>query len=530
MRHLVAGALAALTLTSPAAGDARAPVLRDLVVRNSGVPYAGDGPMFATISPNGDGYRERALIRFRLDESATVKLVVAAVGFRARKAFDRTLRLGAGAHTVTWRPRSWLQPRTYVVRLTVRDRSGHVRRYGYQRPARTPVIRVLGIEAAFTRESYAPSSAAELVLDTDQTSLTVQLVRCGYARAVTRANDAMTGRAVSGPLEVVRRDRRNRQHRLRVWVGEWPSGLYFAKLTGADGRSGYAPFVVRPRRLGEHRVAVILPTYTWQAYNFRDQDGDGYGDTWYAGGTKRTRLARAYLDRGVPPFFRAYDFNFLFWLARGERSGKDRGADFLGDATLAAVADSPTLVRAYDLLVFPGHHEYVTKREYELVRGFRNRGGNLMFLSANNFFWRVDRRGRTLTRVARWRDLGQPEAELLGVQYFANDRGRRQRAFVVRASRHAEWLLEGTGLDVGSPFGRFGIEIDRRTRHSPRGTAVLAEIPNLFGRGKTAQMTYYETGRTARVFSAGAFTLSGYAKYSPVSRLLDNLWERLARP
>ena len=52
--------------------------------------------------------------------------------------------------------------------------------------------------------------------------------------------------------------------------------------TAADGRVGFAPFVVRPRSLGEHRVAVVLPTLTWQAYNLRDDDGDGKGDSWYA--------------------------------------------------------------------------------------------------------------------------------------------------------------------------------------------------------------------------------------------------------
>jgi hypothetical protein len=65
-------------------------------------------------------------------------------------------------------------------------------------------------------------------------------------------------------------------------IGDWPSGLYYARLRAADGRVGFAPFVLRPRRLGEHRVAVVLPTLTWQAYNLRDLDGDGRGDSWYA--------------------------------------------------------------------------------------------------------------------------------------------------------------------------------------------------------------------------------------------------------
>jgi hypothetical protein len=42
-----------------------------------------------------------------------------------------------------------------------------------------------------------------------------------------------------------------------------------------------ASFVLRPRPLGERRIAVVAPTLTWQAYNLRDDDdGDGTRDTW----------------------------------------------------------------------------------------------------------------------------------------------------------------------------------------------------------------------------------------------------------
>ena len=116
------------------------------------------------------------------------------------------------------------------------------------------------------------------------------------------------------------------------------------------------------------------------------------------------------------------------------------------------------------------------------------------------------------------------------MQYIANDDGGRKGPFVVRHSPHNEWVLAGTGLQQGSWFGLFGIEIDHITRRSPPGTSVIAEIPNLLGRGKTAQMTYYETAKSAKVFAAGAFTLGGYARYLPVSQLLDNLWERMAKP
>ena len=50
-----------------------------------------------------------------------------------------------------------------------------------------------------------------------------------------------------------------------------------------------------------------------------DRDGDGWGDTWYAGGNPPVELDRPYRDRGVPPRFKAYDRSMLRWLLRTGR-------------------------------------------------------------------------------------------------------------------------------------------------------------------------------------------------------------------
>jgi hypothetical protein len=281
---------------------------------------------------------------------------------------------------------------------------------------------------------------------------------------------------------------------IRVAIGDWPSGLYYAMLTGSDDKVGYAPFVLRPRHLGEDPVAVVLPTMTWQSYNFHDDDRDGTPDTWYYPHHAPTaRLGRPFENRGVP----------------------------LTGRQLAA---------AYELIVSPGHHEYVTTHEYDAVVAFRDLGGNLMFLSANNFFWRIVQRGEMLRRTATWRSLGRPEAALIGVQYRANDRGAHRGAFVVRDAADDAWFFEGTNLVPGAEFGDYGIEIDSKASSSPRETHVLAEIPNLLGPGVSAQMTYYETPAGAKVFAAGAFTLAGRAFGQPENRLLGNLWARLTQP
>jgi hypothetical protein len=168
------------------------------------------------------------------------------------------------------------------------------------------------------------------------------------------------------------------------------------------------------------------------------------------------------------------------------------------------------------------------------MRNYRDLGGNLMFLSANNFFWQVQLQGRVLRRTRLWRDLGRPESSLLGVQYRGNDDGRRQQPYIVRSASTTPWLWAGTGLGDGATFGQelggYGIEIDGTTQFSPPGTTVLAEIPDLFGPGLTAQMTYYETPQGAKVFAGGAIDFGGSATVPTVSRMLSNLWARLASP
>ncbi|MGH3131696.1 MAG: N,N-dimethylformamidase beta subunit family domain-containing protein, partial [Gaiellaceae bacterium] len=507
----------------------------DFRVSNGGAPFAGDGPLFSTISPNGDGARDRAEVTFHLSEPALVRFVVTRTRKEPVPVSTQLRHLDRGRHTLFWAPARHLNPRTYLVRVTVADEAGNSRTLGAARALgglrrSTPVIRVLGIDAGFGRASYAPGQLAGLSVSSDAPSLSVQLFRAGPEKVHTHADNVMNGVPVSEPLTLRWTRWRRAPHGVRLRIPALTTGFYFAQLTAPDGRVGYAPFVVRPPRLGWHRVAVVLPTYTWQAYNFRDLDGDGWGDTWYAGPPNATvRLGRPFLRRGVPPHYARYDLGFLHWLAW---TGKE--VDYLADSDFDRVATGAFLARRYDLIVFAGHHEYVTERTFDLVTRYRDLGGNLAFLSANNFFWRVRESDGLLRRAALFRQVGKPESALIGVQYRANDDGRVQRPFVVRNAAAAPWLWADTGLSDGSTFGEpnggFGIEIDATTRDSPPGTRVLAEIPDLLGPGLTAQMTYYETAAGARVFAAGALDFGGAAIIWPVRRILQNLWDRLSQP
>ena len=533
-RRLVAIAALAVLLVAglrldPTRG-ATGPTVVALRIENASTPFAGDGRLLTTVSPNGDGFRDRAIVHFRLLRRATVELeVVRAEKIRPRRASVERVHclrraLDGGRRRLTWRPRRNTPPGTYIllVRATApgagRPDCGDERRSRVL-PRRRLVARIQVVDAAFTERSYPPGGGAKVAIATDASRLRLQVLAFTETRPPA-ARDAATGAVPVGrTVSLDWRRHRNAPHVVGVpFATRRPTGLYFLRVTTADRRVGYAPFVIRPR------VAVVLPTHTWQAYNFYDADGDGEPDTWYGGTTRTIDLRRPHANFGVPFRFREWDLGFLNWLTRTRKQ-----VDFLADDDLERVASGDQLASRYDLVVFAGHEEYVTRHAYDVVERYRDLGGNLVFLSANNFFWQVRCTAVHCTRTRLWRQLGRPEAALVGAQYVASNTGAYQSGFVVTGAHAVPWAFAGTGLTNGSTFGRYGIEIDARSADSPPGVQVLATIPSLIGR-RSAEMTYYETSSGAKVFAAGVINFTASLANPRVSRLLQNVWERLSRP
>ena len=280
------------------------------------------------------------------------------------------------------------------------------------------------------------------------------------------------------------------------------------RVSSPDGRVGFAPFVLRPTAPGDGRVAVVLPTNTWQAYNLRDTDGDGWGDTWYAGGIAAGGARPALPQRGVPPRFKQLRPRVPA-LARADAARRRRLRRRRPRAVRHAARTS---ARSTTSSSSPATREYVT-RTYDVVERYRDLGGNLLFLSANNFFWKVEKRGRAMRRIGLWRDARPAGGEALGIQYLANDDGTRQRPFFVRRRNRVAVAVRRHGSRERRHVRRVRRRLRDRDRRappvSPPGTTVLAEIPNLFGRGSRREMTYYETAAGARVFAAGALDFGG---------------------
>ena len=294
----------ALTIVSvvlvvlPAAATCSASTTPFLVVRasNGGTPFQGDSSTLVTVSPNGDHFRDAVTIRYWLRGAAAVRLDWARHGAAGRQLQADLGRTSAGDHVYQWVPPARPAPASYVLRLWT------------SRATATVVVHVQGIDVGAARAAYHPGDTARLSVRTDARHLTVDVLGITGAAPTTRRNDKVQGTPAGPAFRVGWAGRSDRAHALNVPLGRWSSGVYFVRVRADDGRVGFTPIVLRPRKLGATRVAVVMPTYTWQAYNFYDRDGDGRGDTWYAGWRRHsTRMGRPYLSRGVPAHFNTYD-------------------------------------------------------------------------------------------------------------------------------------------------------------------------------------------------------------------------------
>ena len=244
----------------------------------------------------------------------------------------------------------------------------------------------------------------ELTVMADAAALTLQFLRMRRGgRTASDRNDEMVGAPKGDPVPL-------------DWTGQAlgagddhrPDGRLAdrALRRPADDRRrpGRLRAVRPPAADARRRRAqlVVLPTNTWQAYNMYDRDGDGWGDTWYAGGNPPVDL-----DPPVPRSRRAAALQALRpRLPALARTGRAQAPTCVAEDDLEAVASGDELRALYDLVVFPGHSEYMTAHAYDVVERFRDLGGRLIFLSANNFFWRVEKEGDMMRRVKPFRERG----------------------------------------------------------------------------------------------------------------------------
>jgi len=318
----------------------------------------------------------------------------------------------------------------------------------------------------------------------------------------------------------------------------WSPGAYVAVLTTADHRyRSHIPFTVRaaPPTAGARSAPVaadlllVLPDVTWQAYNLYPEDGRTGASLYHAWneqgellgeGAAATTVSfdRPYAGAGLPLHI-GHAYDFIRW---AERYGYDLA--YANATDLHAGRVDPGRYRG---LVFPGHDEYWSVPMRRAVERARDHGTSLVFLSANSMYWRVElaagvtgephrllicaKRQSDSGRTELWRDLGEPEQHLLGIQYAG--RVPDSAPMVVHNTRH--WLWEGTGLQDGDLIP--GLVAGESDHYFPRVSlpryserALLAHSPYRDAKDvlRYQETSLYRAPSGAYVFASGTFSWS----------------------
>lgn len=244
----------------------------------------------------------------------------------------------------------------------------------------------------------------------------------------------------------------------------------------------------------------------------------------------------------------------------------------------------------YRVVVTGTHPEYYSVEMLNALRHFINRGGRLMYLGGNGFYWRVafrdDKPGvielrRSQTNAMRWnpgpgqyfhsftgdhgglwRDLGRPPQALVGVGFISQ--GFDSSSFYRRAAAaddpRASFIFEGVDGEILGDFGLMrggaaGVEIDRfdPRRGSPAHALVVASSEghtNIFEAFEEtvaigepiadarpairADMVFFECPNGGAVFSTGSIAFAGSLSHNaydnPIARLTGNVLRRFLDP
>lgn len=267
--------------------------------------------------------------------------------------------------------------------------------------------------------------------------------------------------------------------RLTVPV-EGRSGLYAVRLV-ASGQESFVPIFVRP---ADHQVrskiAVVLPTFTYLAYS---NYVVGFDDIEFYTGEARDRdpadaYLRAHPELGLSLYNKHSDGSGIhlvsrlrpipnhdprhrFWISGGgwtvggdlflldwlEQEGIDY--DILTDDDLHN--DGADLLAGYRIVLTGAHPEYSSASILDAYQGFVRRGGRIMYLGGNGFYWVVSpmpdrphilevRRGYAGTRAWQslpgemhhsgtgepgglWRHRGRAPQRIFGVGFAAQGGG-----------------------------------------------------------------------------------------------------------
>jgi len=382
-----------------------------------------------------------------------------------------------------------------------------------------------------------------------------------------------------------------------------PSGLY-AIVVGDGEAADHTPFFVRPAQTAPRAPAAFLvSSATYMAYaNARVSLREGLFSSGSENETGYEALLRARGELFAPSMYEHHadgsgvhfasrlrpmlngrpggimwslnaDTNLLGWLHH-----EGVTPDLLTDEDLDR--EGFAALDGYRTLITGAHPEYWSTRMLDALEEYLNRGGRLMYMGANGFYWRVAfhptlpgvielRRAEDGTRAwasepgeyyhafngeygGMWRRLGRPPNRLVGVGFAAQgfDASTHYRRASGLDQERVGFIFEGVAGDVIGDYGSqgggaAGEEIDRvdyglgtpphavvlatSEGHGP-GTLRVKEdflftLPPFKDRKVRADMTYFELPDGGAVFSTGSIAFAGALAHNG----FDNDARRIAR-
>ena len=402
------------------------------------------------------------------------------------------------------------------------------------------------------------------------------------------------------------------------------SGVYAVRVRAGDAED-MIPFFVRPRRgQATADVCVLMPTFTyivyaniargvtddeyrtrvaaWHARPWTPDEHQEYGLSTYnyhhdgSGIAHSSRLRPilnlrsgflAYVDpRGSGVRHLPADLYLLDWLEQmGHRY------DVVTDEDLHA--EGVQLLASYKVVLTPTHPEYQSRETMDDLAAYLERGGRLMYLGGNGFYWRVAAHpavpGALEVRRAEggirawaadpgeyymsldgqygglWRRNGRPPQKLCGVGFTSQGpfEGSYYRRLPASTDARVSWIFDGVPEAILGDFGlsgggAAGFELDRADLRlgTPPHAVVLAssekhdltrfvlvpedwlthvatwpgEPPDALIR---ADMVYFETPNGGAVFSVGSITFCGSLSHNGyrnnISRIVDNVVRRFVQ-
>lgn len=329
---------------------------------------------------------------------------------------------------------------------------------------------------------------------------------------------------------------------LRIPVSaSWTSGVYLIKATDAAGRSTAYPVVIRGRTAAA--FTVVIPQFTWQAYNTFG------GASLYTSpsGKPGTRVSfeRPYDMYGGATYLYSVGYSnelsAIRWLERTQRD-----VNYVSDLDLRG--GGAAFIPPTRGLIFAGHDEYWTWGEYDTVERLRDAGKHLMFLAGNNAYWNVRlgdgavtgraahritcfklapdpeaRSASETTTLFRNAPLNRPENALYGIMFsmWTSSSARAPLVAVDPAGAEGRQFLQAAGLQPGATLpGLVGLEGDQVVSNgkTPSNLQILFRSPFIPGSGQPSgeyYTTFFVSPSGAGVFAGGnnefARGLDGFA-------------------